>query len=358
MGHIGVKGLRSAVEGIPFDDSTSKSCAICAKANIKHTPFPQKASHRATQLLERIHCDICRPLPSSYGSHRYFILFICCYSRFIFVSLLKSRDEAYQCFVEFRSIAQTFSCQSIKILRVDNAPELIKGKLETYCRSAGISYEKTVPDSPSQNGVAEQSNLTLVSMARAMLIDANLSNWFWPFAIQTAVHIKNRVPHSSLPPHTTPFEFWYHYKPNLSYMRPFGAYCTSRILITPDSKFDPRGESARFLGYAKDAKGYILWVPGLNGRAGSVKTRHDVSFHGFPSSTGGTAPPFLWDDISASEADKHSLTGINGQSPSRETVTVPGDVAGRNDTTVPNCVNDRSSQGNDQNIIAVPAQVT
>ena len=304
MGHIGVKGLRSAVEGISFDDSTHDSCAICAKANIKRSPFPSKASHRATQLLERIHCDICGPLPSSYGSYRYFILFICCHSRFIFVSLLKTRDEAYQSFVNFRSIAQNFSGQTIKILRVDNAPELIKGKFESYCKSVGITYEKTVPDSPSQNGVAERSNLTLASMARAMLIDANLSSWFWPFAIQTAVHIKNRVPHSNLPPHTTPFEFWYHHKPNLSYLRPFGTNCTSRILPTPDSKFDPRGESARFLGYAKDAKGYILWVPGSAGRPGSIKTRRDVSFHGFPPFTSDIASSPLWNDITSDQTPK------------------------------------------------------
>ena len=166
MGHIGVKGLRSAVEGISFDDSTCDSCTICAKANIKCSPFPSKASHRATQLLERIHCDICRPLPSSYSSFHYFILFICCHSRFIFVSLLKTRDEAYQNFVNFHSVSQNFSGQRIKILRVDNAPELIKGKLESYCKTASITYKKTVPDSPSQNNLAERSNLTLASMAR------------------------------------------------------------------------------------------------------------------------------------------------------------------------------------------------
>ena len=342
MGHIGVKGLRSAVDGVPFDDATLPSCSICARANIKRSPFPPKALHRATNLLERIHCDICGPLPSSYGSYRYFILFICCYSRYIFLYPMKTRDEAHQHFVNFRTLAQNFSGQQIKILRVDNAPELIRGQLEAYCRSSGISYEKTVPDSPSQNGVAERCNLTLASMARAMLLDANLSEWFWPFAIQTAAHIKNRVLHSNLPPHTTPFQFWYHYKPNLSYMRPFGAPCTSRILPTPDPKFAPRGESGRFLGYAKDAKGYILWING------SVKIRRDVAFHDFPSITEGIGLSHMWDDITFPKqdvyesyirppltrtekilsSDKHPHNGNNGDP--RDTTGVPGDVA-RND---------------------------
>ena len=302
MGHIGVKGLRSAVDGLTSDDSNHHSCVICAEANIKRSPFPDKASHPATRVLERIHCDICGPFPPSYGSFRYFILFICCQSRYISLYLMKSRDEAYQHFTTFRAASEKFCRQNISILRVDNAPELIKGKLEALCKNEGITYEKTVPDSPSQNGVAERCNLTLVSMTRAMLLDANLSAWFWPFAIRTAVHIKNRVPHSNLPPHVTPFQYWYGHRPNLSYMRLFGSHCTSRILSNHTTKLEPRGESGRFLGYPSDAKGYLVWIPGPNGRGGSIKTRRDVTFHGFPSDAGNTVsndtPPLTdWDVI-------------------------------------------------------------
>jgi hypothetical protein len=105
-----------------------------------------------------------------------------------------------------RTQAENFCHQKITILRVDNAPELVQGVFEAHCKRTGITYEKTVLDSPSQNGVAERCNRTLASMTRALLIDANLSAWFWPFAMQTAVHIKNCVMHSSLPPNKTPFE--------------------------------------------------------------------------------------------------------------------------------------------------------
>jgi hypothetical protein len=272
-------------------------------ANIKRRPYPHHTTHRATELLQRIHCDICGPLPSCYGGYKYFILFICCYSRYITVRFMKSRDEALQCFIEFRANAETFCGGKTAIPRVNNAPELIRGGFERHCRSEGITYEKTVPDSPSQNGVAERCNLTLATMARAMLIDADLGDWFWPFAIQTAVHIKNRVPHSSLPPHKTPFEFWYRYKPDLSHLRPFGVACTARIISNNLSKFKPRGEAGRFLGYAKDAKGYLIWVPGTGGRGGLLKTRRDVVFHDFPplqsvSSKHNDLSP-LWDDVIA-----------------------------------------------------------
>jgi hypothetical protein len=166
MGHIGVKGLKTAVDGLNFDDSTRNFCATCATANIKCSPFPSKASHPASRLLERIHCDVCGPLPSSFGGYRYFILFICCFSHYISISLMKSRDEAPQHFVNFCSAAQIFCGEKVKILRVDNAPELVHSQLESFCKTSGITYEKTVPHSPNQNGLAERCNLTLASMAR------------------------------------------------------------------------------------------------------------------------------------------------------------------------------------------------
>ena len=258
MGHIGVKSLHTAVDGLHFDDCSRPLCAICSKANIKHSPFPQKVSHRATYLLEQTHCDICSPLPPSYSSYRYFILFINCFSRFTSLYLMKSWDEAPDLFMQFHSAAKTFMTEKIHLLRVNNAPELIRGRLQEHCISNGIVYEKTVPDSLNQNGVAERSNKTLACMARAMLLDADLSSWFWPFAIQTAVHIKNRAPHSNLPPHTTPYQFWHHEKPNLIYFRVFGTHCTSHILSDSLIKFQPRGESGHFLGYANNSKGYII----------------------------------------------------------------------------------------------------
>jgi hypothetical protein len=138
-------------------------------------------------------------------------------------------------------------------------------------------------------------------MVRALLIDADLSDWFWPFAIQVTVHIKNCVLHSILPPNKTPFEFWHGYKPNMSHLRPFGTHCTLHILSNTLAKFDPHRESGHFLGYAKDVKGYLIWVPGPNNCGGTVKTCQDVIFHDFPP-TPAVAPVNndwspLWDDV-------------------------------------------------------------
>jgi len=214
---------------------------------------------------------------------------------------MKMWNEALSLLTEYKMAAETHSGQKLSLLRVDNAPELIHEDMKQYCKSNGITYEKTIPDSPPQNGVTERTNLTLCSMARAMLIDADLRDYFWPFAILTATHIKQRLPHASLPSNTIPFELWFNHRPNLSYLRPFGTPCTACIIMNHASKFQLRGESGRFLGYAKDAKGYLIWVSNPHGNSGTLKVRRDVVFHNLPNPNPSPALPAiyrpLWEHI-------------------------------------------------------------
>jgi|SRR6266478_5217063 len=157
---------------------------------------------------------------------------------------MKLCNEALSMFIQFKTVVEVFCKESVMLLCVDNAPELIQGQMATYCKANGITYEKTVPNSPPQNGVAEHTNLTICSMAHAILIDANLHDWFWPFTVLCAVHIKQRVPHTSLPANTTPFERWFKHRPDLFHLQPFGVLCTARIIATSLSKFVPHRENS------------------------------------------------------------------------------------------------------------------
>lgn len=235
------------------------------------------------------------PLPPGFGSFWYFIPFVDDFSRYIWIFFLKSRSDAVKAFDEFRLAAEKYLGFPLSSLRVDNAPELVSGAFETYCKAHGISYERPVPDAHQQNGVAERAIQTIEFMMRAMLVDGNLPHWFWPLAAHACVHIKNRVPHSSLPQTTTPFETILKRRADLSHIRPFGALVTSRRMDSTDiNKASQRGEEGRFVGYARDSKGYLIYFPASR----AVRARRDVEFHGFPVSLP-TPPPseLLWDDI-------------------------------------------------------------
>ena len=210
----------------------------------------------------------------------------------------------------FQNSAETFTGCKIKVLHVDNTSELILGQMQSHCLKHGIIYEKMVPDSPPQNGVAKCTNLTLCSIACSMLINTNLRDWFWPFAILAATYIKQRIPHFTLAPHTTPFTLWFNHRPNLSNLHIFGSKCTSRIISPHLTKFQPCSENRIFLGYAKDAKGYLIWVPNNNNNNGTVKIRRDVVFHDVAVPKPSTQPPTdyapLWLDINVPNPNTHS----------------------------------------------------
>ena len=49
-------------------------------------------------------------------------------------------------------------------LRSDNGGEYVNREIEEYLKENGIHHQLTVPHCPSQNGVAERKNRTLVEM--------------------------------------------------------------------------------------------------------------------------------------------------------------------------------------------------
>ena len=123
------------------------------------------------------------------------------------IFFLKHRSDALKVFIEYYATVEKFLNIPIVFLRVDNAPEHIHGQFNDYCKANGISFEKIVLNA-SQNGIAECANLTVLQMMCAMLLNGDLPDYFWPLAAACGVHIKNCVPHSMLPTHSTPFMLW------------------------------------------------------------------------------------------------------------------------------------------------------
>jgi hypothetical protein len=263
------------VDGVEYEDETPTDCEVCATANITRSPFSDLAQTRSNIPIEHVHMDICGPLPTSYGQFKYFYLIIDDYSRYAHLFNLKFKSEAYEKFKIYKNNVENIHNTKIRYIRSDNAPEFVKGLLQTLAEESGISFEKTVPEAHQQNGVAERGICTCENMMRAMLVDSKLSGFWWPFAAQYATYIKNRVPHKALPPFTTPFQLWFNRRPSLSNLIPFGARCTMRVISANTRTLDPRGTPGKFLGFDPVSKGYLLWDE--NNR--TLRTRRDVKFH-------------------------------------------------------------------------------
>lgn len=81
-------------------------------------------------------------------------------------------------------------------------------------------HSTTTPDTPHHNPFAERVNRTFLEPVRTMLEQSGLSGRYWEYALEYAVYIANRTPHSAL--NMSPIEKLTGKKPNLRYARPFG----------------------------------------------------------------------------------------------------------------------------------------
>lgn len=126
-------------------------------------------------------------------------------------------------------------------------------EFQDYLRSEGIRHERTVPDNPEQNGVAERLNRTLIETVRAMLCDSKLPKRFWVETLSTAVYLRNRSPTKALAG-VTPYEALYQEKPDVSHLRVFGCTAFSKVNDKDRKKLDPKSNRCILLGYGTTVK--------------------------------------------------------------------------------------------------------
>jgi len=109
--------------------------------------------------------------------------------------------------------------------------QVFSTKFIQFLKSSGIVHEKTNPDTPQENGVAEQVNQTLVMMSITLLesIKSQIGCTTWPYALQHSALIKNVIPHSALPDGTSPYQLWMGNKPSVSTICTFGCKATLAI---------------------------------------------------------------------------------------------------------------------------------
>ena len=70
--------------------------------------------------------------------------------------VLKSKDEATECFNDFKNLVEKQTGCAIKMLRSDNGREFVNKKMQSFLRQHGIVHQKTIAYNPQQNGVAER----------------------------------------------------------------------------------------------------------------------------------------------------------------------------------------------------------
>jgi transposase InsO family protein len=141
----------------------------------------------------------CGPISvRSVSGFGYYVLFIDDYSRKTWIYFLKTKDEVFDRFREFKALVENQSGRRIQVLRSDNGVSTPLMSLWSIVLLEGIKKELTVPYNSQQNGVAERKNKTIVGAACAMIHDQGLPMFLWVEACRTVVYIQNKSPHTIL----------------------------------------------------------------------------------------------------------------------------------------------------------------
>ncbi|KAJ9545520.1 hypothetical protein OSB04_025227 [Centaurea solstitialis] len=255
LAHTNIKNLEKMHnKGLTeINNKDFEKCETCVKSKFTKKPFP--SVKRNTSILELIHSDICELNGIlTRGGKRYFITFCDDFSRFLFVYLLHSKDQAFEAFKIYKAEVENQKEKRIKILRSDRGGEYFNHEFDTFCEENGIKHERTSPFTPQQNGLAERKNRTLVEMVNCMLNQLGLPTNLWGEALLTACYIHKRITSRVIP--TSPYELWKGRKPDLSYFRVWGCIAYYRTPDPKRSKLGARAIKSIFVGYAINSNGY------------------------------------------------------------------------------------------------------
>ena len=180
----------------------------------------------------------------------------------------------------------------VKCLRSDNGTEFMNNDFQTLLRKRGIKHETSCPNSPHQNGTAERHWRTLFEMARFLLLERSVPKVLWPYAVQTAAHIRNRCYNNRT--QTTPYFSMTGKKPDLSKMWVFGSECYTYEYNR--KKLDPKCEKGVFVGYDKNSPVYLVYHP----EAGKIMKHRLVKFIKSCSAEQGTQTEIASEDLGSS----------------------------------------------------------
>jgi len=143
----GISNIKEDREGV---------CKGCALGKNIRKPFTS-SDRRSKEILDLIHSYVCRLMSNKYlGGHINYVTFVYDHSRKTWLYLLKTKDEVFENFKEFRYEVKTLIERKIKTFRSDNGGEYTSKELISYCKEEGIKRDPIVPYNPKKNGVTER----------------------------------------------------------------------------------------------------------------------------------------------------------------------------------------------------------
>lgn len=188
LGHMSYKNMQALVkQGYLKKRDVGKEafCEHCVVGKAKRVSF-ETGKHNTSSVLEYIHADLWGSpnVEPSMSGNQYFLSLIDDHSRKVWLCFLKTKDETFQNFCEWKTRVENQVDKKVKYLRTDNGLEFCNKAFNEFCKKEGITRHRTCTYTPQQNGVAERMNRTLMEKVRCLLNESGLGEKFWAEAAE------------------------------------------------------------------------------------------------------------------------------------------------------------------------------
>jgi hypothetical protein len=179
MGHPGgdiVKRLPSIATGVVVDSKAPlQCCEACIMAKHPRKPYPPSIEPRAANMLDLIHSDLCRTLPTiTPHSKLHIVVFLDDHTNLLNVQLLATKDQAPEAWLIIKNRWENHSERKVKTFRSDNGGKFVSKEFSKSLEDAGIEHQLSAPYAHQQNGKVERAIRTIKGRLFALLEMAQL----------------------------------------------------------------------------------------------------------------------------------------------------------------------------------------
>ncbi|GJU12028.1 zinc finger, CCHC-type containing protein [Tanacetum coccineum] len=129
LGHLNFDSIKQMtqkklVEGIPSISHKNQVCNACLLGKHSRAPFPNQTNTKSLEPLNLIFGDLCGPIsPATESGKKYMFLLVDDCTRYMWVYFLKSKDEAFETFKEFKLKVENEVGKKLRSFRTDRGGE-------------------------------------------------------------------------------------------------------------------------------------------------------------------------------------------------------------------------------------------
>jgi len=253
LGHPGATSFLRHQNFINCNKNSHNFCTSCPLG--KHVQLSFHASCSFTELpFDIIHNDIwTSPISSSFG-HRYYVLFLDDFSKFLWTFPISKKSQVFFIFQSFKTLIKTQFERDIKNFQCDNGREFDNSPFQNFCRQNGMQFRFSCPHTSSQNGKAERTIKSINNIVRTLLAHSSMPPSFWHYALSMATYLLNILPTKVLG-YRSLMQILYQKNPLYSHLRVFGCLCYP-LFLALIHKLQARSTPCAFLGYRSNHRSY------------------------------------------------------------------------------------------------------